>query len=39
MVLLASSAIVGIIVTIAIVSITIAVCSYLLSLKDKENKK
>lgn len=39
MVLLASSTIVGIIVTIALVSITIAVCFYLLSLKDKENKK
>lgn len=33
---LANSSVIGIIVTIALVAITIAVCFYILSLKDKE---
>ena len=33
---LANSSVIGIIVTIALVAMTIAVCFYILSLKDKE---
>jgi len=36
--LLANSVIVGIIAVIAVVSISMAICFYLISLKDKESK-
>lgn len=37
--LLANSIIIGIIAVIAVISISMAICFYLISLKDKENKE